>query len=131
MWAARFMCATATSGRERSTCRSRFTRTAQPDLYLHTVQVRARFLGVRKLSRLTLTDIDFQCQGVASRILLAPDGNTNQVKDCWFTKPKTARSPSHGIGCQDLQIDRCHFVSDEQQVPANGAREPGLQRERQ
>ena len=76
------------------------------------------FSGFAKLSRLTLTDIDFQCQGVASGILLAPDGNTNQVKDCWFTKPKDRAITSHGIGCQDLQIDRCHFVSDEQQVPA-------------
>lgn len=76
------------------------------------------FSGFDKLSRLTLTDIDFQCQGLASGILLAPDGNTNQVKDSYFTKPKDRAITSHGIGCQDLQIDRCHFVSDEQQTPA-------------
>ncbi|MGI1662510.1 glycosyl hydrolase family 28-related protein [Palleronia sp. KMU-117] len=76
------------------------------------------FSGFSKLSKLTLTDIDFQCQGAASGILLAPDGNTFHVRDCHITKPRYRGITSIGIGCQDLQIDRCHFTSDEQQTPA-------------
>jgi len=34
------------------------------------------------------------------------------------TKPKDRGVTSHGLGCQDLQLDRCHFVSNEQQVAA-------------
>lgn len=76
------------------------------------------FSGFAKLSRLTLTDIDFRCDGIASGVLLPPDGSINQIRDCWFTKPKNRAITSHGIGCQDLQVDRCQFISDEQDIAA-------------
>ena len=76
------------------------------------------FSGFDKLSRLAFTDIDFQCQGIASGVLLPPDGNNNQFRDSYFTKPKDRGITSHGIGCQDIHIDRCQFISDEQQTPA-------------
>ncbi|NNE80044.1 MAG: right-handed parallel beta-helix repeat-containing protein [Silicimonas sp.] len=76
------------------------------------------FSGFTKLSKFTLTDIEIHCQGVASGILLAPAGETFHLKDSFVTKPKDRGLTSHGIGCQDLQIDRCHFTSDEQSVAA-------------
>ncbi len=76
------------------------------------------FSGFTKLSKFTLTDIEVHCQGVASGILLAPAGETFHLKDSFVTKPKDRGVTSHGTGCQDLQIDRCHFVSDEQALPA-------------
>ena len=76
------------------------------------------FSGFSKLSKFTLTDIEIHCQGVASGILLAPSGETFHLKDSFVTKPKNRGLTSHGIGCQDLQIDRCHFVSDEQAIAA-------------
>jgi hypothetical protein len=76
------------------------------------------FSGFAKLSKITLSDIDFQCQGAASGIMLAPEGNTFHVKDCHMTKPRARGITSIGLGCQDLQIDRCNFTSDEQQTPA-------------
>ncbi len=76
------------------------------------------FSGFAKLSKITLTDIEIDCNGLASGILLAPEGNTFHVKDCYLTKPKNRGITSIGQGCQDLQIDRCHFTSDEQQTPA-------------
>ncbi len=76
------------------------------------------FSGFAKLSRLAFTDIDFQCQGLASGVLLAPDGNNAQFRDSYFTKPKDRGISSHGVGCQDLHVDRCQFISDEQQVAA-------------
>jgi len=76
------------------------------------------FGGFNKLSKFTLTDIEFQLDGLASGIMLAPDGETFHVKDCFITKPRHRGITSIGDGCQDLQIDRCHFTSDEQQLPA-------------
>ncbi len=76
------------------------------------------FSGFSKLSKFTLTDIEVHCQGVASGILLAPAGETFHLKDSFITKPKNRGVTSHGVGCQDLQIDRCHFTSDEQSVAA-------------
>ena len=76
------------------------------------------FSGFSKLSKFTITDVELHCQGVASGILLAPSGSTFHLKDSFITKPKDRGISSHGLGCQDLQIDRCHFVSDEQSVPA-------------
>ena len=76
------------------------------------------FSGFAKLSKFTLDDIEFQCRGEASGILLAPDGNTFHVRDCFMTKPKDRGITSIGRGCQDLLLDRCLFTSDEQQTPA-------------
>ena len=76
------------------------------------------FSGFTKLSKFTMTDVEIHCQGVASGILLAPAGETFHLKDSFITKPKDRGLTSHGVGCQDLQIDRCHFTSDEQAVAA-------------
>ncbi len=76
------------------------------------------FSGFDKLSKFTITDVEVQCQGVASGILLAPSGETFHLKDSFVTKPKDRGVTSHGVGCQDLQIDRCHFTSDEQATAA-------------
>ncbi len=76
------------------------------------------FSGFTKLSKFTLSDVEIHCQGDASGILLAPSGETFHLKDSFITKPKNRGITSHGRGCQDLQIDRCHFASDEQAVTA-------------
>lgn len=76
------------------------------------------FSGFSKISKLTLTDIEIQCNGHCSGIIIAPVGETFHIKDSFITKPKDRGITSHGNGCQDLQIDRCHFVSDEQATPA-------------
>ncbi|NKB26046.1 MAG: hypothetical protein GKR99_00110 [Rhodobacteraceae bacterium] len=76
------------------------------------------FSGFTKLSKFTLSDIELQCNGDASGILLAPAGETFHLKDSFVTKPEHRGITSIGTGCQDLQVDRCHFVSDEQQAPA-------------
>ncbi|MGR3757580.1 MAG: glycosyl hydrolase family 28-related protein [Tranquillimonas sp.] len=76
------------------------------------------FSGFAKLSKFTLRDIEFQMDGLASGILLAPEGETFHVKDCFLTKPRDRGITSIGRGCQDLQVDRCHFISAEQSLPA-------------
>jgi len=76
------------------------------------------FSGFTKISKLTLTDIEIQCNGHSSGILLAPIGETFHLKDSFLTRPKDRGITSHGSACQDLQIDRCHFASNEQSTPA-------------
>ncbi|KMW59043.1 hypothetical protein AIOL_004024 [Candidatus Rhodobacter oscarellae] len=76
------------------------------------------FSGFTKISKFTITDVEIQCNGRSSGILLAPAGETFHLKDSFITKPMDRALTSHGNGCQDLQIDRCHFVSNEQSTLA-------------
>jgi hypothetical protein len=75
------------------------------------------FSGYQDLSQFVLDDIEFQCNGVASGIILAPQGVTFHVRDCFVTKPKDRGLTSIGNGCQGMMIDRCQFISNEQALP--------------
>ncbi len=74
------------------------------------------FSGYEKLSQFILDDIEFQGRGVASGIMMAPDGFTFHLRDCFVNKPKDRGVTSPGRGCQGMMIDRCQFISDEQDV---------------
>ncbi|MGC9370964.1 MAG: glycosyl hydrolase family 28-related protein [Paracoccaceae bacterium] len=74
------------------------------------------FSGFDSLSKFVLSDIEFQCNGRASGVMLAPDGLIFHVRDCFFTKPKDRGLSSPGRGCQGMLVDRCQFLSDEQGV---------------
>ena len=75
------------------------------------------FSGYDKLSQFILSDIEFLGRGVASCIMMAPDGFTFHVRDCFINRPKDRGITSPGRGCQGMMIDRCQFISDEQSVP--------------
>lgn len=75
------------------------------------------FSGYEKLSQFILDDIEFQGRGIASGIMMAPDGFTFHLRDCFINKPKDRGVTSPGRGCQGMMIDRCQFISDEQDVP--------------
>lgn len=75
------------------------------------------FSGFSSLSQFVLDDIDFQCQGKASGIMLAKQGVTFHLRDCFVTKPMDRGLTSPGRGCQGLLIDRCQFISNEQSLP--------------
>lgn len=76
------------------------------------------FSGYSKFSKFTVTDVELQCNGLASGILLPPSGLDFQIKDCAVTKPLDRGITSHGVGCQGLQIDRCDFTSNETALAA-------------
>ena len=76
------------------------------------------FSGFDRLDKFEVTDIEFQCAGAASGILLAPAGITFRLADCVVNKPRDRAVTSHGSGCQGMFIDQCQFISDEQSVPA-------------
>ncbi|MGL4319280.1 MAG: right-handed parallel beta-helix repeat-containing protein [Paracoccaceae bacterium] len=75
------------------------------------------FSGFTKFSKFELTGMELQCNGVASGILLAPDGDTFRIAISSLTKPADRGITSHGRGCQDLIIDNCMFMSAEQDLP--------------
>ncbi|MCB5198733.1 glycoside hydrolase family 55 protein [Loktanella sp. TSTF-M6] len=72
------------------------------------------FSGYADLAQFVLDDIEFQCAGLASGILMAPEGLTFHVRDCFVTRPKDRGITSPGRGCQGMMIDRCQFNSNEQ-----------------
>lgn len=71
------------------------------------------FSGFSSLSQFVMDDIEFQGNGIASGVMLAPDGLTFHVRDCFFTKPKDRGLTSIGTGCQGMMVDRCQFNSNE------------------
>jgi len=76
------------------------------------------FSAYAKFSKFTLTDIEIQCNGISSGVLMAPAGQDFQLKDCAITKPADRGVTSPGRACQGLQIDRCEFTSNESAVAA-------------
>lgn len=71
------------------------------------------FAGFAALSKMTLDDIELQCNGYASGIMLAPSGSVFQIRDCHITRPRDRGITSTGDGCQGMMIDRCQFASNE------------------
>ncbi len=76
------------------------------------------FSGFTKFSKFELTGMELQCNGLASAILLAPEGDTFRVALSSITRPFDRGISSPGRGCQDLAIDNCLFTSNEQSMPA-------------
>lgn len=76
------------------------------------------FSGFSALQRFEINGVELQCNGVASGILLAPEGLACQIADCTINRPRNNGISSHGRGCQGLLVDRNQFLSDEQALPA-------------
>ncbi|WP_238365947.1 glycoside hydrolase family 55 protein [Mesobacterium pallidum] len=69
--------------------------------------------GFSQLSKVQFKNVEFQCNNLASGIMLAITGSLFHVKDCWFTRPRMRGITSIGNGCQGMLIDRCKFESGE------------------
>jgi hypothetical protein len=76
------------------------------------------FSGFELLSRFELEDIEFNCLGVGSGVLLPMAGNTQRFMSCSFNRPLDRAISSAGSGCQGMFVDMCQFLSNEQSVPA-------------
>ncbi len=76
------------------------------------------FSGFAQLDKMNLDDIELQCNGVASGILLAPSGLIFQIRDSYISSPKDRGITSIGTGCQGMLIDRCQFLSNESSLRA-------------
>jgi len=84
------------------------------------------FHGFSNLRRLEIENIEFQMNGYASGVILAREGENIQFKDCMFLKPEHRGITSTGRGCQDLHIDRCQFISNEQSIAATARQSIGF-----
>ena len=71
------------------------------------------FSGITQFDRLNFTDVEFNCEGVSSGIMLPPSGSMFAIRDCYMVRPKDRGITSIGRGCQDLLVDRCQFLSNE------------------
>ena len=76
------------------------------------------FSGFTKMSRFVIDDIEFQCHGEASGVMLPPDGKLFHMRDCFVVRPKDRCLTSIGQGCQGLLLDRNQFMSNEQSIRA-------------
>ncbi len=76
------------------------------------------FSNFAYIDRFTLQEVELQCNGLASGVLLPPDGLAFRFVDCDFVRPKDRGITSHGTACQGMQIDGCQFVSNEQGLRA-------------
>ena len=90
------------------------TRTFTFDRYKYMLD----FSGFAALSKFEVTNVEFLNAGLASTILLAPDGELFRLSDSVVNRPRDRGITSIGRGCQDLQIDHCQFISNEVTLPA-------------
>ena len=71
------------------------------------------FSGFNQLSKFVMSDIEFQCNGRCSGVMLALSGSTFHLRDCFISRPADRGITSIGSGCQGMLIDRCQFLSAE------------------
>jgi hypothetical protein len=74
------------------------------------------FSGFEWLSRFTLENIDFACNGRSSGVMLADDWLIFHVKDCYFSRPKNRGLTSTGEACAGILLDRNQWLSNEQDL---------------
>jgi hypothetical protein len=72
------------------------------------------FSGFNQLSRFELEDIEFNCLGECSGVMLSPVGATMRFVSCSFNRPRDRGISSIGTGCQGMFVDMCQFLSNEQ-----------------
>jgi len=76
------------------------------------------FSGFAALSRFEIVNVEFQCEGRASALMLPLSGIGFRFADCTFNRPKDRGITSSGSGCQGMFVDQCQFLSNEQALAA-------------
>jgi Pectate lyase superfamily protein len=76
------------------------------------------FSGFSQLSRFELEDIEFNCLGQCSGVMLGLSGNTQRFLSCTFNRPLDRGISSAGLGCQGIFVDMCQFLSNESPLAA-------------
>ncbi len=74
------------------------------------------FTGFEDMSLLILSDIEFSLQGKANGVILPTAGLAFHFRDTFFSKPADRGITSPGAGCRGMMIDRCQFLSNEQNL---------------
>lgn len=77
------------------------------------------FSGFDVIAKFVIHNVEFQCQELCSGIMLANAGTIFTVRDCFITTPKDRGITSMGGGCQGMFIERCQFLSAENDLPVS------------
>jgi hypothetical protein len=76
------------------------------------------FSGFSQLSRFEMHEIEFNCLGLASGVMMPLAGSVNRFDSCTFNRPLDRGITSTGSGCQGILLDYCQFLSNEQALDA-------------
>ncbi|MEZ5796842.1 MAG: glycosyl hydrolase family 28-related protein [Paracoccaceae bacterium] len=76
------------------------------------------FSGFSLLSRFEVQEVEFNCLGLTSGVMLALSGSVFRFDSCTFNRPKDRGITSIGTGCQGMFVDYCQFLSNEQALDA-------------
>jgi hypothetical protein len=76
------------------------------------------FSGFSDLSRFEVQNMDLNCLGRASAIMLPTAGLVFRLANSVVNRPKDRAITSIGTGCQGILIDQNQFLSNEQSLPA-------------
>ena len=76
------------------------------------------FSGFATLSRFEIVNMELQCDGRASAVMLPQTGASFRFADCTVNRPKDRGITSIGTACQGMFVDQCQFLSNEQALPA-------------
>ncbi|MFB2593936.1 right-handed parallel beta-helix repeat-containing protein [Paracoccus sp. p4-l81] len=71
------------------------------------------FSAMAKLDRLVIDNVELLLNGIASGVMLAPEGEVFQMRDSWVNRPRDRGITSIGRACQGMMIDNCQFLSNE------------------
>jgi len=71
------------------------------------------FSGFEKLSKFALVNIEFQCSGDCSGVMLPGTATSFQFRDCFISRPLDRGISSYFKGDQGMIVDRCQFLSNE------------------
>ncbi|MGB5863888.1 MAG: glycosyl hydrolase family 28-related protein [Sulfitobacter sp.] len=77
------------------------------------------FSGFDVLAKFIMHNIEFQCQENCSAVMLAGAGTIFTLRDCFITRPKDRGITSMGGGCQGMFVERCQFLSAENDLPVS------------
>ena len=76
------------------------------------------FSGFEELDKFIISDVEFQCSGRCSAVLLPKTAKAFTFKDCFFTRPMDRGITSFANGDQGMLVDQCQFLSDESALAA-------------
>lgn len=74
------------------------------------------FSGFTSLKRFVIDNVNFNCGGKCSGVMLADQGLIFHAKDCYFSGPKDRGLTSAGTGCSGILLDRNQWLSNEMQL---------------
>ncbi|MBL9054141.1 MAG: right-handed parallel beta-helix repeat-containing protein, partial [Tabrizicola sp.] len=72
------------------------------------------FSGFANLSKFEIHDVEFNCLGYCSALMLPVAGAVQRISSCTFNRPLDRGITSISSGCQGLWVDMCQFLSNEQ-----------------